>query len=56
VDFTTADLCDAFPRAVQLAEPLFREYGAVAKFAGAVETLSAFPPDTFFTRMVTAFC
>jgi regulator of ribonuclease activity A len=42
VDFATADLCDAFPRAVQLAEPLFREYGAVAKFAGAVETLRVF--------------
>jgi regulator of ribonuclease activity A len=39
VEFTTADLCDAFPGLVQVAQPLFREYGGVAKFAGPIETL-----------------
>jgi regulator of ribonuclease activity A len=42
VDFTTADLCDAFPELVQVAEPLFREYGGVSKFAGPIETLRVF--------------
>jgi regulator of ribonuclease activity A len=42
VEFTTADLCDAFPRLVQPAEPLFREYGRVDRFAGPIETLKVF--------------
>jgi regulator of ribonuclease activity A len=39
VDFTTADLCDAYASSVQVAQPLFREYGGIEKFAGPVETL-----------------
>jgi regulator of ribonuclease activity A len=39
VEFTTADLCDAFPRLVELADPLFRNYGGVDRFAGRIETL-----------------
>jgi regulator of ribonuclease activity A len=39
VEFSTADLCDAFPHLVQLAEPVFRDYGGVQKFAGPIETL-----------------
>jgi regulator of ribonuclease activity A len=39
VDFTTADLCDAYARSVRVAQPLFREYGGVEKFAGPIETL-----------------
>lgn len=42
MEFTTADLCDAFPQVVQLVEPLFREYGGLEKFAGPVETLKVF--------------
>jgi regulator of ribonuclease activity A len=42
VEFTTADLCDAYPECVQLAQPWFREYGAVTKFAGPIETLQVF--------------
>jgi regulator of ribonuclease activity A len=39
VDFTTADLCDAYASSVQVAQPLFREYGGIEKFAGPVVTL-----------------
>jgi regulator of ribonuclease activity A len=39
VEFTTADLCDAFPELIEVARPLFREYGGVEKFAGPIETL-----------------
>ena len=42
MEFTTADLCDAFPQVVQLVEPVFREYGGVEKFAGPIETLKVF--------------
>ena len=42
MEFTTADLCDAYPEAVQVAEPVFREYGGLAKFAGPIETLAVF--------------
>ena len=39
MDFTTADLCDAYPELVRVAQPLFREYGGIEKFAGPIETL-----------------
>jgi regulator of ribonuclease activity A len=40
VKFTTADLCDAFASGLQLAQPIFRDYGGVSRFAGPVETIS----------------
>jgi regulator of ribonuclease activity A len=46
VEFTTADLCDAFPQLVQVAEPLFREFGGVNRFAGPIETLRVFEDNT----------
>jgi regulator of ribonuclease activity A len=39
VKFTTADLCDAYGASLQLAEPLFRDYGGVSRFAGPIETV-----------------
>jgi regulator of ribonuclease activity A len=46
VDFTTADLCDAFPDLVCVAQPLFREYGGIEKFAGPIETLRVSDDNT----------
>jgi regulator of ribonuclease activity A len=46
VEFTTADLCDAFPHLIQVAEPLFREFGGVSRFAGPIETLRVFEDNT----------
>jgi regulator of ribonuclease activity A len=43
---TTADLCDRFPGQVQTAQPLFREYGGVERFAGSIETLQVFEDNT----------
>ena len=40
--FTTADLCDSFAGSVQLAQPLFRDFGGASRFAGEVETLRVF--------------
>jgi regulator of ribonuclease activity A len=39
MDFTTSDLCDAFPGVVQVAQPLFRDYGGLERFSGPIETL-----------------
>jgi regulator of ribonuclease activity A len=46
VEFTTADLCDSFPHLVQVAEPLFREYGGAASFAGPIETMRVFEDNS----------
>jgi regulator of ribonuclease activity A len=52
VEFTTADLCDAFPGLVQLVEPLFREYGAVARFAGPIETVETFEDNSLIRAVL----
>jgi regulator of ribonuclease activity A len=39
VDFTTADLCDDYAGMVRVAQPVFREFGGVERFAGPIETL-----------------
>ena len=46
MEFTTADLCDAFPQLIQVAEPLFHEYGGVTSFAGPIDTLKVFEDNT----------
>lgn len=40
--FATTDLCDEFGAQVRVAEPLFRDWGGSAGFAGAIETLRVF--------------
>jgi len=37
--FATADLCDAFAPVVHLAAPIFRDYGGLNRFSGAIETV-----------------
>jgi regulator of ribonuclease activity A len=46
VDFTTADLCDAFPQAIEVAQPLFQEFGGIERFAGPIETLRVSDDNT----------
>lgn len=38
----TADLCDEFGAEVRVAEPLFRDWGGVDRFAGPIATLKVF--------------
>ena len=38
----TADLCDEFGAEVRVAEPLFRDWGGVERFAGPIATLKVF--------------
>ncbi|PPC90405.1 MAG: ribonuclease [Methylobacter sp.] len=42
--FSTADLCDAYSEQehFQIAEPLFRNYGALTAFSGQISTLKVF--------------
>ncbi len=39
MSFSTADLCDAHRADVQVAEPLFRDFGGTRSFAGAIVTV-----------------
>ena len=47
----TADLCDEFGAEVQVAEPLFRDWGGSTGFAGPIETLRVFE-DNALVRQV----
>lgn len=40
--FATADLCDAHPEQVRVADAVFRNYGGVERFAGSIDTLQVF--------------
>ena len=40
--FATADLCDEFGAEVQVAEPLFRDWGGLERFTGPIATLRVF--------------
>lgn len=51
MDFTTPDLCDAYPHLVQVAEPMFRDYGGRSRFTGLIETLKVFE-DNVLVRQV----
>ena len=37
--FKTADLCDEYPQEVQVAQPLFRDYGGAPTFGGPIATV-----------------
>jgi regulator of ribonuclease activity A len=40
--FATPDLCDEFGAEVRVAEPLFRDFGGLERFAGPIATLRVF--------------
>lgn len=52
MEFTTADLCDGYPELVQVAQPVFREYGAVSKFSGEIETLKVYEDNTLVREVL----
>jgi regulator of ribonuclease activity A len=47
----TTDLCDEFGAEVRVAEPLFRDWGGSAAFAGPIETVRVFE-DNALVRQV----
>jgi regulator of ribonuclease activity A len=52
VSFTTPDLCDEFTVQVRAAEPLFRVWGGVLRFAGEIETVSVFEDNALVRRVL----
>jgi regulator of ribonuclease activity A len=42
MDFKTADLCDRYSERLQIAEPLFGDYGGHDRFAGPMSTVKVF--------------
>lgn len=50
MDFTTADLSDAYSESVRVLEPLFRDYGATDHFSGPVETVQVFEDNALVRR------
>ena len=42
MEFTTADLCDAYPDLIRVTEPGFREFGARRKFCGSIDTVRVY--------------
>ena len=52
MEFTTADLCDAFAPLIRLADPLFRGYGGISRFAGRIETLRVFEDNTLVRQVL----
>lgn len=37
--YPTADLCDAFHAQIRIAEPIFKDYGAITAFCGEIHTV-----------------
>jgi regulator of ribonuclease activity A len=52
--FTTAQLCDthAAARRLQIAEPLFKAYGAHPSFCGQISTLKVFEADVLLAKIL----
>lgn len=48
----TADLCDDHADKVQIAEPIFRDYGGVLAFHGPIETIRTFEDNSLVRERV----
>jgi regulator of ribonuclease activity A len=53
VGFTTPDLCDEFGTEVQVADPVFRDFGGVRRFAGAIETVRVRDDNALVREVLT---
>ena len=49
---STPDLCDEYGDAVQVAEPVFRHYGAVVNFGGHVATIKCHEDNSLVAEAV----
>ena len=52
--FATADLCDEFGDEVQVAQPVFRDWGGASRFAGPITTLRVFEDNALVRRSLEA--
>lgn len=46
----TADICDAFPNKVSVADLAFRDYGGISRFGGQVETVRCFEDNSMVVQ------
>lgn len=46
MDFRTTDLCDEFSECLQVAEPVFGDYGGEIMFSGTITTLKVFEDNS----------
>jgi regulator of ribonuclease activity A len=53
VVFTTPDLCDEFGAEVQVADPVFRDFGGVRRFAGLIETVRVQDDNALVREVLT---
>jgi regulator of ribonuclease activity A len=53
VAFTTPDLCDEFGAEVQVADPVFRDFGGVRRFAGLIETVRVQDDNALVREVLT---
>jgi regulator of ribonuclease activity A len=52
MDWTVPDICDAQAETVQVAEPLFTDFGGLRKFTGDIVTISCFEDNSLVGRTV----
>ncbi len=53
MSWTTADLCDQFSSELQIAEPLFQNYGGRLAFCGQVATIKAHEDNSLVRTLLT---
>ncbi|MBQ4832611.1 ribonuclease E activity regulator RraA [Pseudoalteromonas sp. MMG010] len=42
MDYSTSDLCDTFPDAIDVLEPMFINFGGLSSFGGCIKTVKCF--------------
>ena len=52
-DFKTADLCDEYADALQIAEPGYRSYGGKEKFYGEISTVKCFEDNSMVRQQLS---
>ena len=52
IQIATADLCDAHADQLQIAQPVFRSYGALRQFGGRIYTVQVFKDNVLVRRQL----
>ena len=52
MDKTTCDLCDEYADLIQVAEPIFRTYGGISHFSGAIATVKCHEDNSRVRELV----
>jgi regulator of ribonuclease activity A len=52
MDFKTTDLCDDFSDRLQIAEPIFNDYGGEVMFCGPIVTLKVFEDNSLVRALL----